>query len=1003
MKYLALLALLLFAVVIPKVKAETCETLTNASLATGNTVSSSVTTLGVDYTATISGTGTTAPGQAADAFYYTSNSWATYNNATAIGTGIKINGNFPSPVPAYQSSHVYVIDLTGTGVAFTFKFQDGNGSYGNNSGSLSIEVCEAGPTAAFTADPISGIAPLEVTFTNESVGSITSYSWLFGDGDDSSDENPTHTYTTPGTYEVTLTIDGPDGSDSATQTITVSDSGGGGGFIRPLRQQDEYNNWGLYDYNDVLTTFLGGPLEIVENFIAPNTLYRVGAPSTEPLMPVMAVAGGTVKSVEYASDVMCSVWGVITANDCIFTGPPEAEILQMYHFPIDGNVQRVVVESGGNEFHYLVYNANQYVSVDDVIEAGCVLGVTIPTTPIDTGSLNVIANIISNLFAGISNGDLGQGVPDNFGIAFIEFRNPEAFIPVQPLLNSLIEYNNSPEPCNINPAFQDCFVANPEFRRGGEGWTTFGDAIPLDVGIILRPGSYVEQQINLPDESSFEAVIVAMPSYITDPTELGGSPKTREFRARLGESTVDQSLPVSPDYAEYSLSFADPAPDLGTFYTFRISNIGEGDIFIGGGCVSTTTRELNPQMCYFANFNFDDGITSWTPSGGVTGFTGYASMPNSGSVSQSVTLQPDGEDPQTYYLQIEARLLVASGFDPGSGSASFSYQIGSETPVSIGSLTLAYNQSGNPGFPDIPEKLSVEIEIEETTTDTLAIIASFSGNANITAIALDKACLSTESIDDGGPGGPPFQATCGVISQPTGDDFGTWISWHWRNLQRFFKCDLMILLNKMFKLAQDTYRLIGFSVRYFISLTFRAVSWLDDDWLPWLNGQFRNMAVGQVTTIYQGGGGPSIWDVLLALINNIFAPIVGFVGQILGLVIGIVAAVVNLVLGILVAVIGIFLSFMTRVFGLLALGQQVLNNIINAYNSATPTPIPGLPDCTDPQSHPACVGIWVIDNTMFSGTGALIIPLMISFFGIHMALWVVSEFRRMIIDAGRVS
>lgn len=1001
MKYLALFALLLFAVVItPKVYAETCETLTNASLVTGNTVSSSTTTLGLNYTATISGTGKTASDQNADAFYYSTNSWATYNSATAVGTGIKINGSFPSPVPTYQSSHVYIINLTGTGAAFTFKFQDGNNSYGNNSGSLSIQVCEAGPTADFTADPVSGIAPLEVTFTNESVGSITSYSWLFGDGDDSSDENPTHTYTTPGTYEVTLTVDGPNGSDSTTKTITVLDSGGGGGFIRPLRQQDEYNNWGLYDYNDVLTTFLGGPLEIVENFIAPNTLYRVGAPSTEPLMPVMAVAGGTVKSVEYASDVMCSVWGVITANDCIFTGPPEAEILQMYHFPIEGGVQRVIVESGGNEFHYLVYQANQYVAVDDVIEAGCVLGVTIPSTPIDTGSLNIIANIISSLFAGISNDDLGQGVPDNFGIAFIEFRNPEALIPVQPLINSLIEYNNSPEPCNINSAFQDCFVANPEFRRGGEGWTTFGDAIPLDVGIILRPGSYVEQQINLPDEASFEAVVVAMPSYITDPTELGGAPKPRQFRARLGESTVDQILPVSPDYAEYSLNFADPTPDLGTFYTFRISNTGQGDIFIGGGCVSTTTRTLNPQMCYFQDFNFDTGV-GWTPNGaGIYLGYGWVNLPDDAGVYQTVTL----EGPQTYYLEVEARLRVATGYNPSSGSASLSYQIGSETPVSIGSLDLAYNTTGNPGYPDIPEKLSIEIEVTDPFTDTFEIFADFSGNANIQGIMLEKACLSTEPLDDGGPGGPPFQATCGVISQPTGDDFGTWISWHWRNLQRFFKCDLMILLNKMFKLMQDTYRLIGFSVRYFISLAFRAIDWLDDDWIPYLNGQFRNMAVGQVTTIYQGGGGPSIWDVLLALVNNIFAPLVGFMGQLVTLLVGIITQVFNLVLTLVVGVIGLVLAFITQAFGLLSLAQQLLVSLISAYSSAAPIAIPGLPSCiNDPRSSPLCVGIWVLDNTIFSNEGAVIIPLFVGVLSIHLMLWVVSELRRVVMELGQVA
>ena len=42
---------------------------------------------------------------------------------------------------------------------------------------------------------ISDSDPFEVTFTNFS-SNATSYSWDFGDGNSSTDESPTHTYTT---------------------------------------------------------------------------------------------------------------------------------------------------------------------------------------------------------------------------------------------------------------------------------------------------------------------------------------------------------------------------------------------------------------------------------------------------------------------------------------------------------------------------------------------------------------------------------------------------------------------------------------------------------------------------------------------------------------------------------------------------------------------------------------------------------------------------------------
>ncbi len=48
--------------------------------------------------------------------------------------------------------------------------------------------------AAFNADKTSGLAPLEVNFMDKSTGSSTSLSWNFGDGDVSSDQNPTHIF-----------------------------------------------------------------------------------------------------------------------------------------------------------------------------------------------------------------------------------------------------------------------------------------------------------------------------------------------------------------------------------------------------------------------------------------------------------------------------------------------------------------------------------------------------------------------------------------------------------------------------------------------------------------------------------------------------------------------------------------------------------------------------------------------------------------------------------------
>jgi PKD repeat protein len=73
--------------------------------------------------------------------------------------------------------------------------------------------------AGFTAAPVSGVKPLSVQFTDisTSVSGITSWSWDFGDSGTSTDQSPLHEYITEGTYTVSLTVSGPDGSDIETK------------------------------------------------------------------------------------------------------------------------------------------------------------------------------------------------------------------------------------------------------------------------------------------------------------------------------------------------------------------------------------------------------------------------------------------------------------------------------------------------------------------------------------------------------------------------------------------------------------------------------------------------------------------------------------------------------------------------------------------------------------------------------------------------------------------
>ncbi|MBN2381112.1 PQQ-binding-like beta-propeller repeat protein [candidate division WOR-3 bacterium] len=77
-----------------------------------------------------------------------------------------------------------------------------------------IDYIYVGPivNADFTGTPTSGYVPLDVSFTDLSTGHPTTWQWDFGDGEVSSDQNPSHRYDQEGTYDVKL-VAGNQGSE----------------------------------------------------------------------------------------------------------------------------------------------------------------------------------------------------------------------------------------------------------------------------------------------------------------------------------------------------------------------------------------------------------------------------------------------------------------------------------------------------------------------------------------------------------------------------------------------------------------------------------------------------------------------------------------------------------------------------------------------------------------------------------------------------------------------
>lgn len=87
---------------------------------------------------------------------------------------------------------------------------------------VNLTTVQGGVTADFTYSPVGGCVPLEVQFTDTSQGGPTSWSWNFGDGGTSTEQNPIHTFNSGGSFEVLLVASKGTGTHAINQVIQVS-------------------------------------------------------------------------------------------------------------------------------------------------------------------------------------------------------------------------------------------------------------------------------------------------------------------------------------------------------------------------------------------------------------------------------------------------------------------------------------------------------------------------------------------------------------------------------------------------------------------------------------------------------------------------------------------------------------------------------------------------------------------------------------------------------------
>lgn len=766
----------------------------------------------------------------------------------------------------------------------------------------------------------------------------------------------------------------PTGAAARILSIEISGEGfdpfSGGGepltLVRPLQQSDEHE-LGVYESQS-------------EN---ENTEYTVFVTSTAPSAPVLSAIAGRVDVVERLTSSQCQER--LQTSDVL----PDTPLIQCvieqygdstsYHtFTGLNSIYRVVIadDENGLNFEYFVANAPQYIAVGDDIHAGCILGETSSIRPFFGGPANVEGVAVLTML----DGDTGE--------------------PVE-VLNALSVYSVATNACNADPVYSSCYgdatLSQPQ------QWVTTGNVSWNNPGATLASNSSIKTTMAL--NPALESVMTVGARVIS---WNGG---TANLRLQMGQMIINHPITGPTGVESYEIPLDIYEPDNAGMYTVSVSTSGAFVAELSYVCVTQGTIAPRPQSsCYFQNPSFDFGLTGWTTSGDVEAVPGAVVIGLGGSIEQNVTLFPETDlTSREYLVTVRYQGYFTDNPDYNSVEYTMQYAWPDSTPVNLPAGELTDDETAAL----IVDQFTLDVATEQTGEFVLAP-AITGGNSTFIGVRVFEVCISGPFPQQGGTFGPPRISTCDVVSLPQGENISDWVQYHWQNLERFYKCDMMVLLERMYSAVDQMAKTAGWAVRYWLALLYGSSDWLSQQFFPWLTGYLDNMAQdpGFTGTIPIGGGDEPCNNLFCALdslfsnvrgifdiIGRVASDIIGFFQSTFDFVAYLLSTVIN-------AVVFIALELVTRIFSLIDFVMSLLGTLINSYNNAAPTALPGMPDCSvDPQSNAICQGIWVLDNTIFTpGTpGALIIPLIVSVGSLYLLLWAVGEVKNTIVSAGMVS
>lgn len=721
---------------------------------------------------------------------------------------------------------------------------------------------------------------------------------------------------------------------------------------------------------------------------------------------VSAVIDGTVTQIEPLTPALCatlfepataaSISDASAAYDgcrvtLVAAFPGSGDYVQLFS-PINNPEPAFVIHiagSDGREYLQIATDVDQYVYEGQPVSAGCWLGraLSLPANP--GGTVGTIVGIYSPVVGAFLQ-VFGQNQQPFEALTAAWVLSGSTYV------NAWDEYILEPSdsaPCNTPEGYEGCM--GDSRLEDASSWQSSNNVSWTDPGALLATGGYISATFNLDLDREPIAIIgaVAVP--------LGN------LSLKFGTN----SDPVAGVLGTTEVEIAAGDPDQGEFFTLRIENTGDTPIRLAFVCV---IHENDPSggpaprppatgttICYFIDSSFEAGLDNWTGSEDVQENDGSLLLPDEATIEQDIALKAG-----TYTLKVVSEVWATGAYTPDetdtTGGITLEYAYPGATFVSLGSKSWATYTHKTQVFTG-----SVVLADDEEGTFTLsAAIASAPTGA--LGVQINSACLTKDGQDipGSGEGDGIFTPTCGAIATPplSATAPGTWSTWLWAQLNKFYRCELMKVLNSMYTAMQQFFRTALWAIRWNQAAAMRYGAFTGSAFY-WLNGHLHNIAVGRIYVVEGGTGYDSagdIGDVILGGLKSVIDVFIGLLQRIIDFVFYILQLVFQLALAIVVALIQLAVVLIGLIIG--ALGQffDVIHALFFAWNNSPAVPIAGMPQCAlEPKESPVCIFLWTLENTIFSGRGFLFIPFFVAYGSAELLLWTIAKLSKRAQETGQ--